>query len=333
MSRTAWGHGGQGVEEHRPVDLEPSRKLRIRLEDRINAWRIVVDRLAETETSILVFGRRGTQPVVLKVLKTPGDEWRSGEILDAFGGKGVVRVYDSVSGALLLERLSPGQSLVNMAVSVDDAATQILAKVIGEMVPRASPATVPTVQEWATSFDLYVASGSVQIPEDLLAEAHRVYTYLCRSQSQPRLLHGDLHHDNVLFDSGRGWLAVDPKGVIGELEYEVGAALRNPWESPDLFTRQSVIETRVERLARELNLDAARVLAWGFAQAVLAVIWTVEDGYSVEPGRQSLRDARAGPAVRSSIGSPAHPQAGRDRRNGASRCRASRRDVRRRCHG
>jgi streptomycin 6-kinase len=38
----------------------------------------------------------------------------------------------------------------------------------------------------------------------------------------------DLHHYNVLSDSGRGWLAIDPKGLVGEVEYEVGAAIRNP---------------------------------------------------------------------------------------------------------
>ena len=98
-----------------------------------------------------------------------------------------------------------------------------------------------------------------------------------------RLLHGDLHHDNVLFDAQRGWFAVDPKGVIGELEYEVGAALRNPIERPVLFSRPSIIRRRVECFACELRLDATRVLSWAFAQAVLATIWLREDGFRVEP--------------------------------------------------
>jgi len=55
-----------------------------------------------------------------------------------------------------------------------------------------------------------------------------VYFRLCKPPIQDRLLHGDLHHDNVLFDSRRGGLAIDPKGVIGELKYEIGAALETP---------------------------------------------------------------------------------------------------------
>jgi hypothetical protein len=58
--------------------------LRRRVEERIRFWRIVVDRIAETESSVLVFGRRDHQSVVLKVIRTSGDEWHSGDVLDAF---------------------------------------------------------------------------------------------------------------------------------------------------------------------------------------------------------------------------------------------------------
>lgn len=261
------------------------RELRRRVEDRISAWRIVVEHTTETESSILAFGRRDDQPVVLKVIRQRGDEWRSGEILDAFEGKGVVRVYDYVAGAMLLERLRPGTPLVRIALNGggDEQATGILAEVIGKMSPRSSGSTVPTVAQWAKGFERHIASGNAQVPARLLREAHRVYTQLCDSQSRVRLLHGDLHHYNVLFDADRGWLAIDPKGVVGEVEYEVGAALRNPVERSELFAEPSAIEQRVECFARALKLDATRILAWGFAQAVLSAIWAVEDGFAVEP--------------------------------------------------
>lgn len=258
------------------------KDIRSRVEDRISDWRVVVERITETEGSILAFGWRDDLPVVLKVVRNRGDEWRSGEILEAFEGKGVVRVSEYVEGAMLLERLRPGKSLVSFALNGgDDQATQILAEVIGKMSPRTPANSVPTVHEWAKGFERYAASGDAQIPKRLLLEAHRVYSQLCGSQSRPRLLHGDLHHYNVLFDGERNWLAIDPKGVVGELEYEVGAALRNPHERPELFAEPSAIERRVERFARELSLDTTRTLAWGFAQAVLSAVWAVEDGFAV----------------------------------------------------
>lgn len=259
-------------------------EFRRRIEARIREWRVVVERELETDSSYLAFGRRDDRPVVLKVLKKPGDEWRSGQVLDAFEGRGVVRVYEYAEGAMLLERLIPGDSLVDMVLAGgDDRATGILADVIGRMSPRPSGKAVPTVHDWAVGFERYAASGDRQIPRNLLEEGHRVYSALCGSQSQPRLLHGDLHHYNVLLDNERGWLAIDPKSVMGELEYEVGAALRNPYERPELFAEPSTIEKRIRRFATELRLDASRALAWGFAQAVLAAVWAVEDGFTVGP--------------------------------------------------
>ena len=72
-------------------------------------------------------------------------------------------------------------------------------------------------------------------------------------------------------------MAIDPKGIVGELAYEVGAALRNPCERPEIITSPVVIRQRVERYAAVLRLDNRRILGWAFAQAVLAAIWELED--------------------------------------------------------
>jgi streptomycin 6-kinase len=76
--------------------------------DCVRAWRVGVEQVTETATSILVFGVSDGRSVVLKVLKHPSDEWNSGAILDAFEGRGAVRVYEQMPGAMLLERASPG---------------------------------------------------------------------------------------------------------------------------------------------------------------------------------------------------------------------------------
>jgi streptomycin 6-kinase len=239
---------------------------------------------------------------VLKVLRNQGDEWRSGEMLRLFEGRGVVRVYEYVDGAVLMERLIPGDSLVEKTLNgSDDEATEILAEVIGRMSPRAIVASVPTIQDWGKGFRGYVASGDTQIARNLVADAERVFTELCASQSHPHLLHGDLHHYNVLSDVDRGWLAIDPKGVVGEVEYEVGAALRNPIERPELFVQRSIIEKRVQRFALSLNLDVRRMLAWAFAQAVLAAIWGFEDAGVVEPTNPAIALAHA---MRPMLGDP-----------------------------
>jgi streptomycin 6-kinase len=127
----------------------------------------------------------------------------------------------------------------------------------------------------------------------MVERAGEIYASLCASQQHTRLLHGDLQHYNVLLDADRGWLAIDPKGVVGEVEYELGASLRNPGERPDLFASPDIVERRVRLHAARLGIDADRTLRWACAQAVLSAIWTVEDGFPVDSAHLSLQLARA----------------------------------------
>jgi streptomycin 6-kinase len=258
--------------------------IEARVERHTGEWLTTIDRRIETESSTVVFGTHASAPAVVKVVKRTGDEWSAGPVLEAFEGRGVVRVLAHEPGAVLLERLSPATSLAEIAMNGDDAAaTEILVNVIRRMVPVLAQPPVPTIVDWAAGFDRYLVSGDAQIPTELVHDSRQVYLRLCETQTQPRLLHGDLHHGNVLLDADRGWLAIDPKGVIGELEYEVGAALRNPYERPELFTDASTIMMRVQHFSYALGMDQRRLLAWCYAQAVLAAIWTVEDGSAIGP--------------------------------------------------
>src|SRR5215213_497904 len=131
-----------------------TNELSPRVDERVREWGIVVEETLETQSSFVAFGRRGNQPVVLKVLRRPGDEWRCGEILEAFDGRGVVRVYEYVEGAALLERLNPGTPLAAVALEGrDDEATEILAGVIEKMERvDGSPGGLVTVEDWGKSF-------------------------------------------------------------------------------------------------------------------------------------------------------------------------------------
>jgi streptomycin 6-kinase len=294
--------------------IEPNLLDRIQLHAR--EWRVIVEDTFETESSVIAFGTRDMdgagsrkQEVVLKVVKQPGDEWHSGEVLAAFNGHGFVQVYEHAPGAVLLQRLRPGNSLVDLSLhGRDEEATDILAGIIQQMSsvessiasvelptserespnPRAPLQHCPTVHDWAKAFERYIATGDKQIPMDLVMAGQRVYRHLCSSQQRPILLHGDLQHYNVLFDSDRGWLAIDPKGVFGEIEYEIGAALRNPLAQPELFLLPATIERRLGQFTSRLNLNYERTLAWGFAQAVLSAIWGVEDGFTVDATNPAL---------------------------------------------
>jgi streptomycin 6-kinase len=253
-----------------------------RSRDLIRAWNISVDVTSETDTSVLMFGTRNREPVVLKVVKREGEEWHSGEVMAAFGGHATARVHEYVPGAVLLERAMPGDTLVQIAIDRDEDATSILVDLITRMSHCRAPARCPTVEDWGSSFARYSATGDARIAADLVETGSRLYAELAASQASAHLLHGDLQHYNILSDAHRGWLAIDPKGVVGEAAYEAGASLRNPAESPDLFTSAKTIERRAHEFARGLNVDVERILGWAFAQAVLSAIWLIEDGFAVD---------------------------------------------------
>ncbi len=91
------------------------------------------------------------------------------------------------------------------------------------------------------------------------------------------MLHGDLHHDNIL-QQGNDWLIIDPKGVIGEQAYEIAAFIRNP--IPNLLSNDNakdIVQDRINLFSHILNIPKTKIANWCFAQAVLAWIWALED--------------------------------------------------------
>jgi streptomycin 6-kinase len=95
-----------------------------------------------------------------------------------------------------------------------------------------------------------------------------------------RALHGDLQHYNIR-QSPRGWLAFDPKGLVGERTYDCANALCNPGR-PELVHDATRLLTHAALLADLLALDRRRVLAFTYAWACLnASFWLPRGGSDV----------------------------------------------------
>jgi len=90
------------------------------------------------------------------------------------------------------------------------------------------------------------------------------------------VLHGDLHHDNVLDGDLRGWLAIDPKGLVGERGFEYANLFRNPDLGCALAPGR--MQRRIQIVAQEAGLDFRRLLDWVVAYAGLGAAWSLEDG-------------------------------------------------------
>lgn len=205
------------------------------------------------------------------------------EALKVFNGQGAVRLIDSdpVVGALLLEHVKPGKPLLDL---VDDelattVAGQVMLRLWGSNVQEGM---VPSVEDWFSGLHQlrgHFDGGTGPFPKHLIDTAEGLFRDLIKSMAKTTLLHGDLHHWNILSAEREPWLAIDPKGVIGEPAYEIGAWLRNPFpsivEQPHL---EKIIVRRIDQLAEELGLDRKRILGWALAQSVLAAWWSYESG-------------------------------------------------------
>ena len=226
--------------------------------------------------------RREGTAVVVKACSPTGEFMQEAEALRLFDGRGMVRLleYDTSDEVMLLERLEPGTLL--RTVEDDEEVTSIAASVMREFwrpAPQEHP--FPTVSDWGRGFvrlRRHYEGGYGPFPYALLEEAEALYAELSASMAEPMLLHGDLHHDNILAAQREPWLAIDPKGLVGEPAYETGALLRNPLpQLLELPQPGRVLARRVNQLAEKLGFDRARVRGWGLAQAVLSAWWSVED--------------------------------------------------------
>jgi len=213
-----------------------------------------------------------------------------------WNGEGAVRLLDAdvAKGLLLLERLEPGAPLLGIAN--DEEATRIAAGVMRRL-RRAAPAEhqFPHVRDWLRGFERLRRAfdgGTGPFPTELVGMAEWTSAELLASQADDDMvLHGDLHHWNVLSAKRQPWLAVDPKGVVGEPAYETGTWLRNPVGR--LLTMPGpgqILARRIAVLAEELGFERERIKGWGMAHAVLSAWWTYEDHGHV--GEEALEVAR-----------------------------------------
>ena len=217
---------------------------------------------------------------VLK-LGVPTAEFSSeARALRAFGGHGAIGLLESDEslGALLLERVNPGNTLATLKDPI--RATEVAAQTMLKLW-QAAPVKVEfrSLESWTGGLVKLRArfsgttglldSGLVDIAENIRAELLQGAQPFC-------LLHADLHHSNILYGTGIGWVAIDPKGVIGDPSYEPASFLLNP--DPTVFLDRAIQETRIAVLAEHLNMDRQRIVRWAFFHAVLASWWTIEDG-------------------------------------------------------
>lgn len=221
--------------------------------------------------------RQGNVPAMLKISQEP-EEQAGSQLMAWWDGDGAAPVLAHEGEALLMKRAQGSATLIQMVNSgQDDEAIRILCAVVARLHtprPKPIPELIPLVQ-W---FESLLSTAATHC--GILAHCAGAARELLAAPRDVAVLHGDIHHGNVLDFGQAGWLAIDPKGLYGERGFDYANILCNPDEAsalaPERFAR------RIALIADASGIDCRRLLQWVLAWTGLSATWMLEDG--AEPG-------------------------------------------------
>ncbi|MFB7938687.1 aminoglycoside phosphotransferase family protein [Streptomyces sp. NPDC127049] len=248
--------------------------------DFLDRWglRLAGDSMHGVASLVLPVERTDGTPAALKLQLL--DEESEGEpvALRAWGGDGVVRLleHDPETGAMLLERADHRRHLSRLGDERE--AVRILAGLLARLSDRPAPAGLRRLGDVAAGMLAEVPGAAARLDDEdaaLLADCAAAVREVS-GEPGDRLLHWDLHYDNVLGAEREPWLVIDPKPLAGDPGFELLPALTDLW-NPD----PAEIRWRFDLLTERLGLDRERALAWTLGRVLQNGLWDVEDG---EPG-------------------------------------------------
>lgn len=216
-------------------------------------------------------------PVVLKIGFPHPSFSNEQKALAFYNGNGAVKLlsHDATRYAMLLERIVPGTTARSLFPDQDDRAVEYACKAMQKLHTHQikSHSDFQTIDEWFTLFD------TLEIPGDLQPFVHKakqLVRQLALDEQPHYLLHGDLHHDNILLNAAGKPIAIDPKGVVGERAYEVGAFMCNPAELCEQPDVSGLLNRRLDLFSTILTIDRHRLAKACYARIILSACWTVE---------------------------------------------------------
>ena len=238
----------------------------------LNTWNLSNPQLLnQTVTSHIYTVVHDTETVILKLLSaSETEEQRGAAALRYFGGHGAVRLLRHDDGAHLMEYAAGDELVTLVERGEDEKATQIIAQVIKQLhsVPQDAPHDgLFTLDRWFGELFNKAAADKQAGVESIYVRCAPLAQRLLADQREVRVLHGDIHHRNIR-QSPRGWLAFDPKGLVGERTYDCANTLCNP-AMPELVHNETRLLTNAEILADALAIDLSRVLEFTYAYACL----------------------------------------------------------------
>ena len=265
------------VSESRQPALTPDwlSSLPMLIETVCAKWQIELEPLAaDTYMTLVVFGRSSALgPVVIKSSPDSVDFVAQVRTLEIGAAANLPRLYDVDYDkcVMVMERIVPGNELRHAAMD-DETSTRVAAETLAPLWrPVAAGDGLKLQQDVLRPlFDLDVTSEPIDLA--LVTQAQELAASLLMDSPGPSLLHGDLHHWNVLQRASGAWVAIDPAGVAGDPASDVARWMHNP---PEIVTRDDLRDLLVRRLRiweDVTGIDQDRLASWTFVGNVLNAI-------------------------------------------------------------
>lgn len=234
--------------------------------------------------------KEGTLAIVkeLKPFDDMADELRGAHYLSWRAGEGAVRLLDIDGARMLLEH--GGETLLTQVLTDrgDGHATEVIAEVLEKILspsPVPPPVELQPLKERFASLFAQATSGRICEGADLYRQAAELASGLLAHPWELRPLHADLHHDNIVLGS-RGWLVIDPKGVLGDPAFEAANVFYNPLDRDDLCLDPERIARLAEVLSRAIGQSPRRLLDFAVAYGCLSAAWHAGDANDRDERRE-----------------------------------------------
>ncbi|MFJ4473035.1 aminoglycoside phosphotransferase family protein [Streptomyces sp. NPDC089424] len=254
--------------------------------DFLDRWQLRTDGPAMHGVSALVLPVVGADGTRAALKLQPLDEESAGEpvALRVWDGDGAVRLldHDPATGTTLLERLDPTRMLSHLPDS--RAAVLVVARLLARLSCGPAPEGMRRLGDIARGMLERTPRALERVPDPgarrLIADCAAAVREVVHEPGD-RLLHWDLHFENVLASERAPWLAIDPKPLAGDPGFDLMPALDNRFEAEEVCWR-------FDAMTDVLGLERARARAWTLARVLQNTLWEIEDGRPVQAGQLEI---------------------------------------------
>jgi streptomycin 6-kinase len=204
--------------------------------------------------------------------------------LREFAGRGACEVFacDLAHHVILEQRITPGTTLLEVT-NQDDRIDKFVSLFENLHVVPSADAAFPTIHEVMNR-----RLGYIRTREDchflsrVIDKAKNTLQSLCSKCTNQILLHGDLHHQNILLSQDQNYLIIDPIGYIGDPVFDVSRFIMLEFDDNLTSAPECEILEFISKVADRLHMASSLLIQCLFVDNVTWLSSDLQHGESLD---------------------------------------------------